>query len=173
MTIVEMSPLITSVSAAELRSDAALSTGLLALNNAHASELSWLTPEALARLIGQAWRAWRIGDADALIIALDQNVDYDSPNYRWFHARYDRFIYVDRIVVAQSARGQGLARLLYDSLIRDAQTAAHQRIVCEVNLDPPNPQSDAFHAALGFEPLATAGIHGGTKTVRYLIKPLT
>ncbi|CCD87765.1 putative Acetyltransferase, GNAT family [Bradyrhizobium sp. ORS 285] len=168
-----MSPLVTPVSATELRSDDSLATSLLALNNAHASELSWLTPEALAHLIRQAWRAWRIGEADALLIALDQTVDYDSPNYHWFRARYDRFIYVDRIVVAQSARGRGLARVLYEQLVRDAQAADHQRIVCEVNVDPPNPQSDAFHAALGFEPLATASIHGGTKTVRYLIKPLS
>ncbi|MGY3449041.1 GNAT family N-acetyltransferase [Bradyrhizobium sp. USDA 4353] len=168
-----MGSLVTPVSTAELRADDSLSSALLALNNAHASELSWLAPDALAHLIGQAWRAWRIGEADALIIALDEAADYASPNYRWFCARYDRFIYVDRIVVAQTARGRGLARLLYEQLARDAQSAAHQRLVCEVNVEPPNPQSDAFHAALGFVPLATASIHDGTKTVRYLIKPLS
>ena len=83
-----------------------------------------------------------------------------------------RFVYVDRIVVAPSARGRGLARRLYDELIRTATEAGHDRVVCEVNLDPPNPQSDAFHAALGFQPLATARIHGGTKTVRYMARSL-
>ncbi|CCD91301.1 putative Acetyltransferase, GNAT family [Bradyrhizobium sp. ORS 375] len=163
---------IASLSTADLAAQPALAAAWLALNNAHASELSWLTPESFTRLIGQAWRAQRIGAADALLIVLDETADYGSPNYRWFCARYDRFLYVDRIVVAPHARGRGLARLLYENLIRDAGAAGHEHIVCEVNLDPPNPQSDAFHAALGFEPLATESIHGGAKTVRYLAKPL-
>jgi predicted GNAT superfamily acetyltransferase len=44
----------------------------------------------------------------------------------------------------------------------------HELIACEVNADPPNPASDAFHAALGFKPVGLAAIHGGSKTVRYL-----
>jgi predicted GNAT superfamily acetyltransferase len=166
-----MTSLITPVNAGTLRADAPLAVGLLALNNAHASELSWLTPEALAHLLGQAWRAWTC-KADALMIALDESANYDNPNHRWFRARYDRFVYVDRIVVAQAARGRGLARQLYERLIREAIAAGHDRIVCEINLDPPNPQSDAFHAALGFVPLATASIHGGAKTVRYMARSL-
>ncbi|WP_316230413.1 GNAT family N-acetyltransferase [Bradyrhizobium sp. SZCCHNR1051] len=167
-----MTLLTTPMSAAGLRADPALADALLALNNAHASELSWLTPETFMQLLDQAWRAWRIGEADALMIALDHAAAYDNPNHRWFRARYDRFIYVDRIVVAPAARGRGLARQLYEELIREATAADHDRIVCEVNLDPPNPQSDAFHAALGFAPLAAASIHGGAKTVRYMARSL-
>jgi len=33
----------------------------LGLNNAHATELSWLTPARLAELIDRAFAAWRIG----------------------------------------------------------------------------------------------------------------
>ncbi|UFZ02106.1 GNAT family N-acetyltransferase [Bradyrhizobium ontarionense] len=167
-----MISLITPVTASGLRAEPVLAAALLGLNNAHASELSWLTPDAFAHLLGQAWRAWRIGKADALMIALEEAADYDNPNHRWFRARYDRFVYVDRIVVAEAARGHGLARRLYEQLIGEATAAGHERMVCEVNLDPPNPQSDAFHAALGFTALATASIHDGTKTVRYLIKSL-
>ncbi|WP_316239371.1 GNAT family N-acetyltransferase [Bradyrhizobium sp. SZCCHNR1015] len=162
----------TPLSAAELSADRALADALLALNNAHASELSWLSPDALEQLVDRAWRARRVGWADALVIALDHAAAYDNPNHRWFRARYDRFVYVDRIVVAPAARGRGLARQLYEELIREAAAAGHDHIVCEVNLDPPNPQSDAFHAALGFAPLATAGIHGGAKTVRYMARSL-
>ncbi|CAL74081.1 putative Acetyltransferase, GNAT family [Bradyrhizobium sp. ORS 278] len=163
-----MTVLITPTTATELRSNASLAAGLLALNNAHAAELSWLTPESLLHLLTQSWRSWRIGTADALLIALDETADYDNPNHRWFRARYDRFVYVDRIVVAEDARGRGLARRLYEELIREVTAAGHDRVVCEVNLDPPNPQSDAFHAALGFTTLGTASIHDGAKTVRYI-----
>jgi len=137
-----------------------------------ASELSWLTAAGLARLVAQAWIALRIGDVDAFIIVLDQSAAYDSPNFDWFRAHYPRFIYVDRVVVAPAARRRGLARQLYEAVIRRASEAGHERIVCEVNIDPPNPKSDAFHSALGFVEVGSASIHGGAKTVRYLARSL-
>ena len=145
---------------------------LLALNNAHAVELSWLDPERLAHLVAEAFVARRVGVADALLLTFDQDAAYDSVNFLWFRDRYDRFVYVDRVVVADSARGRGLARALYDDLFAAARAAGHERIVCEVNADPPNPASDAFHAALGFEVVGTAAIHGGKKTVTYLERRL-
>lgn len=145
---------------------------LLALNNAHAVELSWLEPERLAHLVAEAFVARRFGVADALLLTFDQAADYDSPNFLWFRERYDAFVYVDRVVVADAARGRGLARRLYDGLFAAAKAAGHARVVCEVNSDPPNPASDAFHAALGFVPVGTAEIHGGKKTVTYLERRL-
>jgi len=144
------------------------SAALLALNSAHAVELSWLEPGRLAHLVAEAFVARRVGVADALLLTFDQAADYDSPNFLWFRERYDAFVYVDRIVVADGARGRGLARRLYDDLFAAARAAGHTRIVCEVNSDPPNPASDAFHAVLGFVPVGMAEIHGGKKTVTYL-----
>jgi predicted GNAT superfamily acetyltransferase len=145
---------------------------LLALNNAHAVELSWLEPERLAHLVDQAFVARRVGVADALLLTFDQAADYDSVNYLWFRERYPAFVYVDRVVVDDAARGRGLARALYDDLFAAAKAAGHVRIVCEVNSDPPNPASDRFHAALGFLTVGTAAIHGGKKTVTYLERAL-
>jgi len=153
---------------ADIHPGASLAAALLALNNAHASELSWLEPSALASLVTQAWLGLRIGEVDAFMLVLDQSAVYDSPNFGWFRARYPRFLYVDRVVVASRARGRGLARQLYDALIAAASRAGHARIVCEVNISPPNPASDAFHAALGFAEIGSARIHSGAKTVRYL-----
>lgn len=143
---------------------------LLALNNAHAAELSWLEPERLAHLVGQAFLARRVGVADALLIAFDQDADYDSPNFLWFRERYGRFVYVDRIVVAAGARGRGLARGLYEELFAAAKAAGHERVVCEVNAEPPNPASDAFHAELGFAEVGSATLPGGAKRVRYFVR---
>jgi hypothetical protein len=113
-----------------------------------------------------------IGHVDAFLLAFDQDADYDGPNFLWFRERYPRFVYVDRIVVASSARGRGLARLLYCALFVEAARAGHSCIVCEVNSEPPNPGSDAFHAALGFAKVGSASIHNGSKTVRYLLRRL-
>jgi uncharacterized protein len=157
-----------SVEAADMLRDEALGKALLALNNAHAQELSWLEAKRLEYLIGEAFLARRIGRLDAFLLAFDQDARYDSPNFIWFRARYPRFVYVDRIVVAPSARGRGCARRLYDDLFEHAVCAGHDRIVCEVNKTPPNPASDAFHAALGFVEVGTATVHGGSRTVRYL-----
>lgn len=140
---------------------------ILALNNEHAAELSWLEPERLSYLIGQAFHTRRIGRLEAFLMAFDQDAAYDSPNYLWFRSRYPRFVYVDRVVVANAARGRGHARRLYTDLFDVAAQAGHTIVTCEVNAEPPNPASDAFHAALGFAEVGDAIIHGGAKSVRY------
>src|SRR5258708_7812789 len=161
---------ITGVDASPI---APLGETLLALNNAHAQELSWLEPERLEHLVNEAFLARRIGSLDAFLLAFDQDVQYDSPNFLWFRARYPRFVYVDRIVVASAARGRGCARRLYDDLFKQAIAAGHDRVVCEVNMQPPNPASDAFHAALGFVEIGTATVYDGNRTVRYLSRALS
>jgi uncharacterized protein len=163
---------IHSVAAADVSQTESLGRALLALNNAHARELSWLEPERLEYLVGQAFLARRIGELDAFLLAFDQDAHYDSPNFIWFHARYPRFVYVDRIVVASTARGRGCARRLYDDLFEHAVRAGHDRVVCEVNSTPPNPASDAFHAALGFVEVGTASVYDGNRTVSYLSREL-
>ena len=145
---------------------------ILALNNAHARELSWLEPERLEPLVGQAFLVLRAGEADAVLMTFDQDAGYDSENFLWFRARYPRFVYVDRVVVADHARGRGLARRLYEALFDKARAAGHTLVTCEVNADPPNPASDAFHAALGFGEVGHAALRGGDKTVRYFAREL-
>ena len=160
------------VTAAEATAGTLLGAAMLALNNDHAQELSWLEPARLQHLVEQSFLARRIGNLEAFLLAFDQSARYDSPNFLWFCARFPRFVYVDRIVVAPSARGRGHARRLYDDLFRHAAAAGHERVVCEVNTQPPNPASDAFHAALGFVEVGAASVYDGNRTVRYLSKAL-
>lgn len=145
---------------------------VLALNNDHAAELSWLDAPELSRLIGEAFHARRIGSLEAFLLTFDQDADYHSPNFLWFQQRYPRFVYIDRVVVANHARGKGLARTLYHDLFEAARMASHEIVACEVNAEPPNPASDAFHAVLGFNEVGAASIHDGKKTVRYFAKRL-
>lgn len=152
--------------------DAVHEPAVLALNNANAQELSWLDASALRALLQQCYSARRIGEVDAFLLALDHTAAYDSPNYAWLKARYERFVYVDRIAVAPQARGRGFARLLYEDLFGRAKSAGHALVVCEVNTIPPNPASDAFHAALGFTEVGRAVLEGRGKSVRYLARRL-
>ncbi|RJT32854.1 GNAT family N-acetyltransferase [Mesorhizobium waimense] len=147
-------------------------TAILTLNNEHAAELSWLEPERLSFLVGEAFYTRRIGALEAFIMTFDQDAQYDSPNFLWFRERYLRFVYVDRVVVAAQARGRGHARRLYEDLFDQVSRAGHSIVTCEVNADPPNPASDAFHAALGFAEVGDAVIHGGRKAVRYYARQI-
>ncbi|WDS34826.1 GNAT family N-acetyltransferase [Pseudoxanthomonas sp.] len=144
---------------------------LLALNNLHAAELSWQTPAQFAALLRQACWTRTAGDGEALLVALDQDADYDNPNFAWLKARFARFIYIDRVVVAQSLQGQGVAGALYRELQTQARAWDHASLVCEINLDPPNPASVAFHRRLGFAQIGQADLANG-KRVGYYVCPL-
>ncbi|MEH6721794.1 MAG: GNAT family N-acetyltransferase [Aurantimonas endophytica] len=146
--------------------------GLLALNNAHAEELSLLTAAELAELVDSAFLAIRCETAPAFLLAFDQDAAYASPNFLWMRERFERFVYIDRVVVAAEARGRGLARQLYAAVLTAAGRSDHVRVVCEVNRVPPNPLSDAFHATMGFAEIGCAAIKGGAKSVRYLARPI-
>jgi hypothetical protein len=106
------------------------------------------------------------------MVALGPGTAYASPNYAWVSARFDHFVYVDRIVVAPEARGMGLGRRLYGAVSAAARDAHLGRIVCEVNLMPPNPGSLAFHTALGFREIGRAVLADRGKTVAYLARDL-
>lgn len=155
------------------RQNATTQMALLALNNAHARETSFLTPDNWQALIDGAFVASCAGGSAALLIAFDQAARYDNPNFNWFRERLPRFVYVDRIVVADTHRGGGLARLLYRDLFHRARSAGQDRIACEVNLAPPNPASDAFHTKMEFAEIGRATLVHSGKTVRYLARRLT
>ncbi len=89
------------------------------------------------------------------LLTLAPEADYDSQNYQWFEARYESFVYVDRIAITPDARGQGLGAGLYEHAF--AHYAGKALLMgCEVHLAPPNPRSMAFHERLGFGELGRA-----------------
>lgn len=142
--------------------------GLLELNNAHAAEVNELTMEDLARALDHAAGARIVSDGLGFVIAFDESAPSQGPNHAWFLARQQPFLYVDRIVVAVSARRLGHARSLY----RDLESRAGDRpLCCEVNIDPANAGSLAFHERLGFSPCGEATDPRNGKRVRYLWRP--
>ncbi len=105
---------------------------MLSLNNAHARETSALDDASLTALLDMAFYARGIDrGATAFLIALDHNASYGSRNFIWFKASRESFVYIDRIIVSSSARGLGIARLLYEDLFAAAKQAGHDRVVCD------------------------------------------
>jgi hypothetical protein len=145
---------------------------LLALNNQSAAEVNALTADALARLVAVAASARLVGDGARLsgfLIAFDQSSPTQGPNHAWFLQNLPAFVYIDRVVIALEARGQGLGRRLYEDL---SSVAAGRPLCCEVNVEPANPASLAFHERLGFSPRGEAVDPRNGKLVRYFVRSL-
>lgn len=116
--------------------------------------------------------AERDGEPVGFLLALEPGRDYASENYRFFSERSNDFLYIDRIVLAPAARGAGLGRRLYDRVFDAARELGASEVTCEVNLEPPNPESLAFHAALGFTEVARQSTKGGAVVVALLAAPV-
>jgi hypothetical protein len=99
---------------------------------------------------------------------------YDSQNLRWFEAwlegRNESLIYVDRIAIAETARGQNTGEKLYSAAF--AAFTETDLIGCEVNTAPDNPGSHRFHQRLGFTEVGTRQYDDGRKGVAYYIRAL-
>jgi predicted GNAT superfamily acetyltransferase len=104
------------------------------------------------------------GRVVAFILALREGSDYASPNYRWFDDR-GPFLYVDRVIVGSPHQGKGLARMLYDDLLGFARETGVSRVVCELDIDPPNEASRRFHDGYGFSEVGTQWVGNGAKRV--------
>lgn len=133
---------------------------VLALNEANVSLLAPLSGDRLSQL--QEWADLAavvdLGDGPVgFVLTFAPGTPYDSPNYAWFTARYPDFYYLDRIVLAPAARRGGLGGRVYDEV---EERAAGRPFCIEVNLEPPNEPSLAFHAARGFVEVGRLGSPG-------------
>jgi len=141
---------------------------ILVLNEESVAALSHLTVERLSALHAQAALHRVVEDDGAVVafmLALRENAEYDSPNFQWFFTRYDRFLYVDRIVVSRNARARGAGTLLYRELFEFAAASSVDLVTCEYDLDPPNPRSRRFHARFGFAKVGRQRLAGNGKHV--------
>lgn len=140
-----------------------------AVNALTRDDLEWFLHEAHSFLVVDA----PDGSIAGFVIGLTgPGLDYASLNYAWFSVRYDAFIYVDRVVVAETGRGLGVGTRLYDEFARRGRTDEHVVMLAEVNIEPRNDVSLAFHEAHGFTSVGEQDTEGGTKRVTMLEKRL-
>ena len=148
---------------------------VLALNQAHRPHVGALTPAGLRQLYERAIYFRLAEAAGALVgflIALDPPAEYGSPNFLWFKARYERFVYIDRVAVVAGRRRHGIGRRLYEDLETVAGARGFDLLTCEYNLRPPNADSARFHGRLGFAEVGRQDTEQGQKTVSLQIKTL-
>ena len=100
-------------------------------------------------------------------LIMDENSDYQSPNYLFFKSKFAKFLYVDRIAVSDDFQRCGIGSNTYNYIYNLAQKEKLP-FCCEVNIVPLNQQSLDFHKKNGFEILEE--ISFGKKTVAMLVK---
>ena len=141
----------------------------------NAEFVHWLSPldrDGLIKLLKLSHYTRQIDDAAGILIGYDHDVDYDHKNLRWLRPRFDRFFYIDRIIIDGAAQGQGYGRKLYADFEAEARRRGLPRLVCEVNTKPNNPGSHRFHEGFGFNALADVEYPDYNATLRYYEKPL-
>jgi predicted GNAT superfamily acetyltransferase len=135
---------------------------VLALNHRFVDLLSPLDAERLLWLVGLADHADVVEVDDQVagfVLTMAPGAAYDSENYRWHAERYDdAFYYLDRIVIAEEKRRRGLAGFVYDAMEDAARPFS--RMTLEVNVDPPNLGSLAFHERRGYVEVGRLGEPG-------------
>ncbi len=145
---------------------------LLEINNAAVPDLNEIT------LLKAEWmmehcvvpnQVMLDGKVAGAIVVLSDHCGFDSDYYRWFTARYENFLYIDRVIVVAWARGRGVAKSIYAEVERVANEK-QQAIVADVYAQPPNMPSLQLHRSMGFEEIAQVYMPGVGKTVSKLVK---
>jgi predicted GNAT superfamily acetyltransferase len=133
------------------------------LNQSALEGVGRLDHESLALLVKQSDQALVLddgGDVAGFVITLPTGAVYDSSRYEWFEERLDEYVYLDRIVVAETHRRQGVASRLYDAVESELPVALE---VYETNAP-----SLEFHRQRGYQQVGLLD-HAG-KTNLMLIK---
>jgi predicted GNAT superfamily acetyltransferase len=127
---------------------------VLMINEANVPEVSSIDLDRLAFLVDESEFALVVEIEDRVAgfcLVLGAGSTYESVNYRWFMDRFDDAMYLDRVAFDETFQGRGLGTALYAE-VHDRVSAIDgmNRWTLEVNADPPNVPSLAFHAARGF-----------------------
>jgi uncharacterized protein len=127
---------------------------ILEINQANVPDVGSVDADRMAYLLEESPIALAV-ELDGLVVGfclvMPSDTGYDSVNYRWFTERHDDFMYLDRVAFDAAAQGRGLGTLLYAEVDRlMAERGDASRLALEVNVDPPNEPSLAFHARRGF-----------------------
>ena len=113
------------------------------------------------------------GDTAAFLITLREGRPYrTSENYTWFMNNYDRFAYVDRIVIDEKYRHMGIGRMLYEMTFDKAREDGVPIVTAEIDIIPYNEPSLKFHESMGFEEVGQQVIRGGEIKVSLQVRKI-
>ena len=139
---------------------------VLELNEINVEVLSPMDMNKLLHFL-ETTELFQVAEVDgrlaAFMIVLREGKDYGSENYLYFSKKFDEFLYIDRIVIDEFARGIGLGRTLYNQLIEHAKKTGVKTITAEIDTEPVyNNVSLLFHEAMGFKEVGVQYVRDNT-----------
>jgi predicted GNAT superfamily acetyltransferase len=145
---------------------------ILKLNQSALPQVNSVDMDAL-RWFERKAAYFRVAEADGhlvgFLIAVAHDSGYASKYFGWFCDRYDRFIYVDRVIVTESARGKRVAWRLFEDVEHVASQRAYP-LTSDVYSRPPNQISLSFHDKYGFQRVGSQQVDDGAKEVAKFLK---
>jgi hypothetical protein len=142
------------------------SEAILAINQAGYPGVVRLTPVELTTLLATApffYVAQTAAPVIGYLIAFSAQDAYDGVEFGWFRQHYSDFLYIDQLAVAEPARRARVGMQFYQWAQQVARQHGLSSLVCEVNLEPPNPISLKFHAHHGFIKVGTMATPDGRR----------
>ena len=133
---------------------------VVALNERHVHLTAPMDAALLVELVAAAEHADVIdvdGQFAGFVITFVAGAAYDGTHFGWFAERYDDYCYLDRIVIHEDFQRRGLGTFVYDEL---EGSCGRPVFALEVNIDPPNEPSLAFHRARGFTEVGQSDASG-------------
>ncbi len=137
-----------------------------AVNYVSYNEFEWFLNRKLYFKIAENFH----GAITGFLLVLPSGLEYKSLNYKWFSRRYDKFAYIDRIVIMDEFKKNGIGKSLYLDL--EKNISEYELIACEYNIEPPNPISKKFHKSLNYENVGHQLTENETKKVSLMIKKI-
>ena len=144
---------------------------VVALNERHVHLTAPMDEAKLVELVGAAEHADVIevdGQFAGFVLTFAVGAANDGTHFTWFSERYDDFCYLDRIVIHEDFQRRGLGSFAYDEL---EAGCGRPVFALEVNIDPPNEPSLAFHRARGFTEVGQSDASG--HLVALMVKQLS
>lgn len=92
-------------------------------------------------------------DLHGFLLGMTSGRDLEHFSYQWFMTRLENFLYIDRVVVDASHRGNALAMAMYEEARFWARENGIEYIVCQLHDRPPSPEAHALANELGFQAL--------------------
>jgi uncharacterized protein len=147
---------------------------VLAMNNAAGTGILPMDA-AKVRFLWENADYFRVAEVDGLIagflIALSHDAPHDSSNFLWFRERNERFLYIDRIVIASARRSVGVGRVFYGDVQSFAETR-YPHLAAEVFIENGNHPALIFHGTFGFREVGQHVMAPGNIRACMLLKDL-
>jgi len=147
---------------------------VLAMNNAAGTGILPMDA-AKVRFFWENADYFRVAEVDGLIagflIAVSHDAEHDSSNFLWFRERYERFLYIDRIVIASARRSVGVGRVFYGDVQSFAE-ARYPHLAAEVFIENDNHPALIFHGSFGFREVGQHVMAPGNIRACMLLKDL-